>query len=94
MAQERGIRFTSEGGFGLMTQDEIDDIKGEGSCVAGGYRAARNAHLDKLAKACQERNIEEVQRLAAYTLSWNGRSQPFSGDDPEFKALLAKVGAA
>lgn len=40
-------------------------------CHAGGFREARDRTLDLLAKACSERDIREVQRLAAMTLTWH-----------------------
>ena len=39
--------------------------------VVGGFHTARDRTLDLLAKACNERNIKEVQRLAKLTLTWS-----------------------
>jgi hypothetical protein len=45
--------------------DDLDDMP-----PTGGFRASRDRTLDLLAKACRDRNIAEVQRLAAMTLTW------------------------
>jgi hypothetical protein len=49
-----------------MNKDEKDFD----SIVVGGFHTAQDRTLDLLAKACKERNIKEVQRLAKMTLTW------------------------
>lgn len=49
---------------------EKDDLIEDGNCLVGGYKDAQRRTLDKLAAACKDGNIPEVQRLAAMTLTW------------------------
>jgi hypothetical protein len=64
--------------FGLIgivcfIKDQIDTRKGKienDTIIVGGFHTAQDRTLDLLAKACKERNINEVQRLAKMTLTW------------------------
>jgi hypothetical protein len=58
----------------------------------GGYHVAKNKTYDLLAKACQERNIIEAQRLALMVLSWwNGHNHPMKCDSEEYQRIEKRI---
>jgi hypothetical protein len=70
-----------------VTDDLDDDVP-----PTGGFHDAQKRHYDALAKACNERNLREVQRLALMTLTWwNGENYPLGSDSDVYGEISARI---